>query len=275
MSSIRLARPRQISSDHALSDEQIAHVAPAVYAKNPYMGMSERYAFVPTCDVLTPLRDAGFQVYSAAQQRPLKTDKDPYAKHMLRLRIPTAPRLGDGVPELVLVNAHDGTAKYHLMAGYNRFICTNGMVAGNTLVHHEVRHTFADVTKHAVLTGGMDIAMRQFQELIERIKRMQEVPLTEEQQRLLAARALELRYPGTVPPMDAHHLLGIRRFEDQKNDAWTVLNRIQENVIRGGMEVRSAMFGRRSTVRPVERVSANLRINQGLWEKAEELVSAA
>ncbi|NBW19567.1 MAG: DUF932 domain-containing protein, partial [Caulobacteraceae bacterium] len=50
--------------------------------------------------------------------------------------------VGDTFPEVVLVNANDGSSAYKLMAGVFRLVCLNGMVVaerqtGQVSVHHK------------------------------------------------------------------------------------------------------------------------------------------
>jgi hypothetical protein len=257
--------------------EQIAGVAPAVFATEAHHERAKSYAYVPTSTVLQTLLDNGFGVYEAAQQRSRKEDRDPYTKHMLRLRNldrwNKPDKIYGGVPELVMVNAHDGTAAYHLFAGFFRYLCTNGMIAGSHITHYRVRHTTSEVTRSEVLTGGMKIVSDEFEALMDRIDRMSQVMLSTEQAYEFARRALKMRYGDTLPPFSAEQLLHVRRAEDDLPDVWTRLNVIQENIIQGGFETRSTMFNRRSMVRPVERVSNVLKINRGIWDVAEELAA--
>lgn len=281
MSVMKLSRPRLLraSADRALRMEEMAAVAPAIFAQEPHSSRAASYAYVPTIKVLETLMDNGFGVYEVAQQRSRKEDRDPYTKHMIRLRKldkwNKPDKLYGVIPELVMLNAHDGTAAYHLFAGLFRLICTNGMVAGRMFTHYRVRHTTADVTRSEVLTGGMDIVGKEFDNLFDRVDRMTQVMLSPEQRREMAARALKLRYGDTLPPFTAEQLLHIRRREDDLPDVWSTMNVIQENITQGGFETRSTMFNRRSMVRPVERVSNLLKINQGVWDLAEEAIKEA
>ncbi|ENC93594.1 hypothetical protein ECP03018678_3198 [Escherichia coli P0301867.8] len=35
---------------------------------------------------------------------------------------------GEHVPEIILLNSHDGTSSYQMLPGYFRFVCQNGCV---------------------------------------------------------------------------------------------------------------------------------------------------
>ncbi|EBA7968526.1 DUF945 domain-containing protein, partial [Salmonella enterica] len=38
---------------------------------------------------------------------------------------------GKEVPEIILLNSHDGSSSYQMVPGLFRFICTNGLVCGS------------------------------------------------------------------------------------------------------------------------------------------------
>lgn len=273
----RLSRPRILRTGHPLTNEQIASVAPAVFAEGPHDSRAATYAYVPTSRVLENLRERGWGVHEVSQQRSRREDRDPYTKHMLRLR-PLSEwnssdlKKAEGAPEVCVINAHDGTAAYHLYAGLLRFVCNNGMIVGDAYTAFKVRHTTYDVTKKLVVENAEEIVTNEFPKLVGQIDMMQQRTLEAEEQYELARAALKLRYGDMLPPFNAELLLMERRPEDRGDSLWRVFNRIQENFLYGGFETRSLMFNRRSMVRPVERVTAVVNMNRGLWNAAENLL---
>lgn len=272
-----MARPliqshRMLRTGSPLSLEAIRQVAPAVFALEPHSSRGPRYAYVPTITPLQTLLDKGWAVYEAAQQRSRAADRDPYTKHLLRLRKTGTKHYGDGVPEVILINGHDGTAAYHLIAGFFRFICMNGLMTGSHITHFKVRHTVGPQTSAEVLAAGERTVTEKFPVMVEQIDKMRSIRLPSGLQVALAERALRLRYGDTVAPFPSSDLLACRRDEDKDPTLWNMLNRIQENIMNGGWETKSAMFARRSAVRPVERVSAVAKINSGLWDEAMKIV---
>jgi hypothetical protein len=177
----------------------------------------------------------------------------------------------EGVPEVILINAHDGTSAYHLRGGYFRFVCSNGMIVGSHLAGFTVRHTVGPQTAEEVLEAGERVVTETFPRMLEKIDLFRSVVLPYEQQTRLAQRAIDLRYGSSLPKFPATDLLHVRRDEDRDGTLWNVLNRVQENILDGGWETRSVGWGRRSQVRPVERVSAVIAINQGLWDEAAKI----
>jgi hypothetical protein len=275
----RLTRPRILRTGHPLTDEQIMGVAPAVFAEAPHATRGDRYAYVPTSRVLNELRGKGWQVMEVSQQRSRAADRDPYTKHMIRMR--PAEQFGgialggEGIPEICVINAHDGTAAYHLYAGMFRYACSNGLIIGQGFTSFKVRHTIPEVTRKLVLENAEQLAVEEFPKLVGTISEMKRVELETERQYEMARAALKLRYGDALPPFNAEMLLDTKRQEDAGANLWRVFNRIQENLMYGGFETRSLMFNRRSLVRGVERVTEAVRINRGLWDLAQEQLLAS
>lgn len=255
-----------------LSDEQIARVAPSVFAAEAHESRSARYAYIPTIDVLKGLRNEGFEVFSAAQSRTRLADRREHTKHLLRLRhIGQAGRaldVGDSVPEIILLNSHDGSSSYQMFAGMFRLVCRNGlMVAESSLGGLKVPHT--GKVQDKVIEGAYEI-LDGFTRVIEERDTMRALTLNPEEQQLFARAALTLRYDDeTKPaPIRAEQILTPRRIEDRAPDMWTTFNRVQENLIRGGVRGRTAAGGRTST-REVTGIDQNVKLNRALWMLAD------
>ena len=126
-------------SNRPLSDEEIRRVAPSVFADGKHDSRSGRYTHIPTIEVLNGLRREGFEPFMACQARVRDESRLGYAKHMLRLR--HASRIeSDEANEIVLINSHDGTSSYQMLAGVFRFVCQNGMVVGETVEDLRIPH---------------------------------------------------------------------------------------------------------------------------------------
>ncbi len=114
--------------------DEIARRAPSALATRPYDAMSAKYAYVPTLGVIEAMIAAGFQPFSATQSRTRIAGKGDFTKHMLRFRHQDAAQVlavGDVIPEVVLINSHDGTSAYKLIAGLYRLVCSNGMMVSD------------------------------------------------------------------------------------------------------------------------------------------------
>jgi hypothetical protein len=59
-------------------------------------------------------------------------------------------------------------------------------------------------------------------------------------------------------------LLGCRREQDAGDDLWNTLNRVQENLLAGGL-MRRAANGRLMRTRRITSIREDVRINGALW----------
>lgn len=270
-----ISSPRVLRTGQPLSLEAVRQVCPAVFAEGPHSSRGERYRYVPTIVPLEKLLANGWGIYECSGQRAREITRGGYTKHMLRLRklenFSPNQVVRDGVPEVILINAHDGTSAYHLRGGYFRFVCSNGMIVGTTMAGFTVRHTVGPQTAEEVLEAGERVVTETFPKMLENIELWRSTVIPYETQVRLAQRAVDLRYGSTLSKFPPEDLLHARRDEDKEGTLWQVLNRVQENIMDGGWETRSIGWGRRSQVRPVERVSAVVAINQGLWNEATKI----
>ena len=101
---------------------------------------------------------------------------------------------------------------------------------------------------------------------------MQALTLTTSEEEVFAAATLALKYDTAVAPapITEHQLLQPRRSEDRADDLWTTLNRVQENMIKGGLRGRTAT-GKTVSTRAVSGIDQNIRLNRALWVLAEEM----
>jgi hypothetical protein len=257
-------------SNSPLSNDDIARYAPSVLAIEPHSSRGERYSMVPTIAVLDSLRAEGFVPFEVRQTRVRKEDKRDFTKHMVRLRHPDSLGTSTEVPEIILINSHDGTSSYQLLAGFFRFVCSNGLIAGNVCNDVRVRHSGKIVDD--VIEGSYRV-LENIEEVSERIETYRSIQLDPHQQQAFAKAAAELRWGDKAPIPQADHLLTPRRYEDRKADLWTVFNRAQENLLKGGLSGRSPS-GRRTSTRAVGGVTENVKLNRALWTLADELAKA-
>ncbi|HCK0544989.1 TPA: DUF945 domain-containing protein [Pseudomonas aeruginosa] len=260
------SRSPSLRSDYPLSDDQIRRVAPSIFADAPHESRSERYAYIPTAAVLTELRKEGFQPFMVAQTRVRNEDRRDFTKHMIRLR--HANQINDAeANEIVLLNSHDGTSSYQLLAGLLRFVCQNGLVFGDTLADVRVPHK-GDVAG-SVIEGAYEV-LSGFDRVKESRDAMRAITLNDGESEVFARAALALKYddPDKPAPITESQILMPRRFDDRRPDLWSVFNRTQENLTQGGLHGRSSN-GRRQQTRPVQGIDQNIRLNRALWLLAD------
>lgn len=258
-----------LRSASPLSDDQIRAVVPSIFAIDKHDSRSERYTYIPTIDVLNGLRHEGFQPFMVCQTRVRDDGKREHTKHMIRLR-----HAGDissaEANEIILLNSHDGSSSYQMLSGLFRFVCQNGMVCGETLGDVRVPHK-GNIVQN-VINGAFDV-LDGFDLIREQKEGMQALTLNRDEQTAFAHAALSLRYDptdDTPPPITETQLLTSRRFEDRSDDLWTVFNKLQENLTRGGLHGRSRS-GRAMSTRAVTGIDQNVKLNRALWVLADAM----
>jgi hypothetical protein len=211
-----------------LTIDELRNRTPAVFAGNPSARTKPTYRFINTAEVLQALVDAGFQP-SAAQQTRSRSGPDPtYAWHMIRLRrVRESLTLVDCIPEICLINAHDGTSAYQLLAGLYRPLCTNGLLCrmGDFAV---IRIAHRSSVVADVVAGALQITA-QFEQIGTQVTAMAARVLNDEEQMAFAHTAFEIRYARVEsrPAFAPEKMLEARRAADSAPTLWHTFNRLQ------------------------------------------------
>ena len=257
-----------------LSTEQLRHCAPSIFATQPYEKMSEKYRFVPTIDVVNELSQNGFLPVKASQARTRIEGKGDFVRHVIRFRHRelNEAKVGDSIPEIVLLNSHDGSSSYKIMMGMFRLVCSNGMVVASGMIDEiAARHSGKQGIVKEVIDGSFRV-IENAPKVMQQVQDWQSKALTDRQQVAYATAALELR--DSTLKIDPAEILAPHRGADAGNDVWRTFNRVQENMIRGGMSGMSEV-GIRRTTRAVKSCAADVKLNRALWRLTEELAKAA
>ncbi len=208
------SRSPVLRADHPLSDEQISAVAPSIFADDKHASRSERYSYIPTAAVLTELRKDGFQPFMVCQTRGRQDDRRDYTKHLIRLRHASQIN-GAEANEIILLNSHDGTSSYLMLAGMFRFVCKNGLVCGDTVADVRVPHK-GDVAGR-VIEGAYEV-LHGFDRAQASRDAMRAITLDQGEANVFARAALTLKYddPAKPAPITDSQLLASRRFGDNR-----------------------------------------------------------
>lgn len=272
----RMGNAVQYRQSSPLSDDQIRHVAPSVFAQEAHASRSERYTYIPTIDVLNGLRKEGFEPFMVSQGRSRIPGKADFTKHMLRLRHRNQANLGhiggtvgEEFNEIIMVNSHDGTSSYQMMSGVFKLACSNGLiVCTETFSDIRIPHK-GDIVSDVI--QGAYHTLEGFEYIHEATTQMKQLSLTRPEQVLFAEAAMSIKYDEQEDaPFDSAELLRTRRAEDRDASLWTTFNKIQENVVRGGIAGHNAN-GRRTRTREVTAIDNNVKLNRALWTLAEKM----
>ena len=263
----RFGRVNLIRRDRPLTHEELMQHTPSVFGEDRHASRSERYAYIPTITLLENLQREGFQPFFACQTRVRDPGRREHTKHMLRLRR-VGQITGQQVPEIILLNSHDGSSSYQMLPGLFRGVCCNGLVCGTSFGEVRVPHKGNVVEK--VIEGAYEV-LGVFDRVEEKRDAMQSLMLPPPAQVALAKAALTYRFGEEHQPVTEAQALSPRRRQDEKNDLWTVYNRLQENLLKGGLSGRSAQ-GKRSRTRAVNGIDGDIKLNRALWVMAESML---
>jgi hypothetical protein len=257
-----------------LTVDQLRKAVPAAFADAAHDSRSARYAYIPTSAVIEGMRAEGFLPVKAVQAGARDESKAGHGKHMIRFRREDQLHQPEA-REVVMINSHDGSSAYKLSAGLFRLVCSNGLVVGREDVRQTVRHS--GNVLHDVIEGATRI-IDDFDRVTEDMETMKAVTLEKPLMLAFANAAIEARFDVEEKPVTAEQILRARRTGDMGADLWTVFNRVQENVVRGGITGFSKdAQGRtqRRKTREVKGIDQNDSLNRALWRLATEVAKIA
>lgn len=257
-----------------LTNEAIQKVAPSAFQGQAYEKQSQRYAFIPTIDVIDGMRNAGLIPVYASQSSSRIPGKEVFTKHIIRFQAKDSQltRVGDSILESSVVNSHDGSSCYSVSMGIRRLICDNGATVSDAEVGSiRVRHVGNIVEQ--VVSATFEI-LEQGPKVISTVKLWQSITLDTEEQKAFAAAAFVLRFEedsNIARAVDPTALLTPRRYLDRGNDLWTVFNRVQEALVRGKVRGFDHATGNRVSTRAVKGIDQDQKLNKALWTLGQEL----
>jgi len=242
----------------------------------PHESRSAKYSHVPTSKVVEWLGGNGFVPVTVQNGKVKKADREGFQRHVVRFRKENAKALsvGDTVPEIVFRNAHDGTSGLSFWAGALRLACLNGlMIATDSFTKVSLPHRGKHLEEKVI-----DAAFRVIdvsEKALIGVNQWQKIELNQDEKDEFARRALALRFDNQEnSPVEHRQLLTVRRQNDTGSDLWTVFNRVQENLMRGGF----AGINRRNeqgapivrTLRAIRGSDRSIELNTDLWKIADE-----
>lgn len=274
------SNPANFESARALTEDEMRKFAPSIFATEAHHSRSERFAPIPTWEVLKGLMKEGFMPVAARQNVVRIDDRRNYTKHLVRLRRLNDGRkysVGDTVLEMLLKNGNDGTSVYDLFAGLFRVTCLNSMVAQTGSVDQvKVKHVGKDIVGKVI--DGTYRVLNSANRLLEAPVEWSQIKLNNEERQAFAAAAMVTRFgdkDGVVhTPIQPVQMLIPRRTADTGHDLWSTFNVVQENAVRGGLSgMRQTDDGRwrRATTREITGIDQDIKLNKALWVLAEKM----
>lgn len=251
----------------------------------------ETYGFVSTRKMLDVFESKGWQVASVDAVKPRKKEKIGYQRHLIRLENPDFPLI-EGLsennasrPQICVLNSHDGTTAVRMFLGLLRIACLNGIISGLSLKDFKAIHSKNVASR---IGDGIEYLSDNIGELFKQVQLLQSMRFNDASLEKYVKQIVDARLANVskVQSIDYTSALRIRRSEDASQDAFTVLNRLQESIIRGGISyeylrnVKDEKTGEivdqklvSTKTRGLRSVPSQVKLNRLIYDKALELAS--
>jgi hypothetical protein len=251
---------------------------------NGYQTTSSKYTHVNSLELCKQFQDLGFDYIGTSSALSRSPEKDGFQRHLMAFTRDDLV-LSDGERmQILCLNSHDGSSSLRFNLGIFRHACANGIVSGESIHEQRIIH-LGNIEKQ--IQESIKFIASQADNVKATLRQMQAQEITLEQSQDLLRFASDLRL-SSVKNLDRVALDTIdqiRRKEDKGQDIWTVFNRVQEAVIKGGIDYTIKLekrdpitseiitsFSDRTT-REIKQAKRQIELNKALYNKALEYVS--
>jgi len=260
-----------IENNNFLNESQIREQASSIFTTKGAPGTSEKYAHIPTNQIIHDMEKLGWGVVDAKQVRARKGEG--YQKHLVVFRnnnIVIEGTDGDSAyPQVLLTNSHDGKNAFTFTAGLFRMVCENGLViCSKEFENLKIRHYGYNFEE---LTNVINSMVEKLPLTVESMNRFKRKQLVKTQIEEFAKKAAAIRFGADQLnniTIDYDKLIEPTRPEDQGNDLWSVFNVVQEKLVHGMFEYTSGNKLRKA--RKIKNFKQDLDLNAKLYELAVE-----
>ncbi|EFU69568.1 conserved hypothetical protein [Aliarcobacter butzleri JV22] len=258
-----------VNSIKPLTNEQLKNIAPTLFTNEPHFDVSDKYHFIPTIDVIEEIRLHNWYPVNVNVANVRDIEKEGFQQHCVRFRhFEDLLNPKDNAVELLLFNSHDRSKAFSISAGIFRFVCANGLVISDSVFEaYKIKHL--GVRDNDVANAVANITSIK-DKLIQKIEKLESITLNQNEKESFAKSSIPLRFEEHLE-INHKDLLIPHRMQDYKDDLYTVLNVIQENLIRGNVQGINKDTKRRFTSKEITSISKDTQVNKGLWDIAEKI----
>jgi hypothetical protein len=268
-----------------LNEADVFRMAPAVFNTQKSSDTSSRYNVFKTVDVVEALRDNGFGITDAKQVRARRVDQHRFKQHVVRFTRLDQDLTASDRPEIVLYNSGDANSALKFYSGNFRMICSNNLVDG-TGEKHVLHHTQSVESFKNLLKK----VFQNYNQTAAQVAKLKSIFLDSRQVLEMGFQFATNRWElldqdnPKVGQFFDHNtvkaLIKPTREEDCLTDAYTVINRIQENLLKNPVPVFTQSIDKetnefnllqRRVSRPITNIRDDLKINSNLWKQGTEI----
>ncbi|WP_122893469.1 DUF932 domain-containing protein [Arcobacter peruensis] len=256
---------------YPLTNEQLKQQAPALFTQQAHSEVSDKYHFIQTIDVVEEIRTNNWYPVSVSQANVRDEEKENFQQHLVKFQhMDDLLNPQENAVEILLFNSHDRSKSFSISAGIYRFVCSNGLVIADSVFDsYKIKHLGERDNDVANAVANITAVKAK---LMNKIKKLESIELSTLEKESFAKSSLPLRFEEHLE-IDYQDLLVPHREEDEKDDLYTVLNVIQENLIRGNLSGTNKETQRRFTSKEITSISTDTYVNKGIWEIAEKIAS--
>ena len=256
-------------SVNPISTKELEILAPTLFTEEPHSDVSDKYHFIKTIDVIEEIKAHNWYPVSVKVSNVRDIEKNGFQQHCVRFRhFEDLLNPKDNAVELLLFNSHDRSKAFSISAGIFRFICANGLVLADSVFEtYKIKH-LGERDNDVANAVNQITAIKD--KLMNKINTLSNIKLSQLEKESFAKLSVPLRFEEHLE-INHTDLLTPLRDEDYKDDLYTTLNVIQENLIRGNISGINKESGRRFTSKEIKAISTDTHINKGLWDIAEKI----
>ena len=171
---------------------------------------------------------------------------------------------------LLLFNSHDRSKAFSIFAGIFIFVCAIGLVISDSVFEtYKIKHLGERDNDVANAVANITAIKPK---LMEKINKLESITLNQSEKESFAKYSIPLRFEEHLE-INHNDLLIPHRMQDYKDDLYTVLNVIQENLIRGNISGINKDTKRRFTSKEITSISKDTEVNKCIWDIAEKIAS--
>lgn len=237
-----------------------------VYTKNHLN--SSKYTQVFSSDVISLFEKENFILENTVFKKTRSERKNGFQKHVLIFTRPDLQIDSENQIRVLVTNSHDGSSSFRINLGIYRFVCSNGLIVGETFFNAKIRHSAKNITLK--INEAIDEVVRLAPVLKANILKMQSTTVADYS---LFEKNLSTYFKK---PLFSEDLFKVRREADKSPTLYNAFNVVQENILNGG--IRYTILDQDDVkikkTRKIKSLDTNFEVNQLLWETASQLLSA-
>ena len=249
---------------------------------------SSKFVAIQPSQIATVLADNGFKLVHLKQGRARLADRAAHQTTIARYRSETELKINGLYMDLVFKVPHLYGALQSYIGTY-RQVCSNGLVVGQKFYEaSRIRHTGDALSQLENLIPSL---VAKHDQLTDSIREMMARNVTPSQVAEFVREAANLRLGQgeNISMIQYTDLTRVRRQDDSGQDAFSILNVVQENLMRSGLRYVSTSLDqhgrtnvRHMTARPILRQRGgeaesvrSVDLNASLWDAANKILMGA